>query len=538
MKFVQTFWTGNHNFDTEAQGFDMRAGWLSSEFHWMSWAYSCFQLKKLYGQVELVTDERGKELLIDRLKLPYTSVSLALEGTLNDIHPTLFSLAKMKTYSLQTEPFVHVDGDLFLFRQIHPQILSAPLISSNPEAGLFFNAQVIDEIVKNDFWIPDHLQNLQQEPQLYSSNAGIIGANRLDFIEEYCQVASEFAARNSDLIDRLEKGILNFLIEQISLFYLARSRNLHTAYVSPEPVTDPLYQDFIRFAEIPQVQMVHAVGGCKRSAFMLGHLVRRFRMDHPKDYYRILAICREGELKSGNAFYNLFETSYNQGEVHFKRLDIESSVVDDFAVRYARSLRCLSTILPDKNPVNRADLQGILADKGIPVQCRDVYQVEKTIEEVLRSQIDSNWVVAYQADTKAYHDTVEGFNSSLKVDLMQEVGISTSLVLIKAGWNWWMEGDEDMSKAMKENFENPSSEHLVAVVPDILSMRANISYLDELDAYVMDVLRDGKKSIIEILKEVSQAFEEEIDYETNLEFQSLIFDTLKRLLFSNTLSYA
>lgn len=537
MKFVQTFWTGNHDFDTEAQGLDMTAGWLSSEFHWMSWAYSCFQLKKLHGEVELVTDERGKDILINKLELPYTSVNLALEGTVDVIHPKLFSLAKMKTYSLQTEPFVHIDGDLFLFRQINPRILSAPLISSNPEAGLYFNAEVIDEIEKKDFWIPDHLQSLQDEPQLFSSNAGIIGGNRLDFIQEYCHISFEFVERNRKLLDDIETGNLNFLIEQMSFFYLARYRNLQTAYVSPAPVTDPLYHDFIRFAEIPQVQMVHAVGGCKRSSFMLGHMVRRFRMEYPKEYYRILALCRDGGVKFGNGFHNLYEASYDQGKVRYKRLDFQNQEAEVFFKRYERSLGCLSRVRPGKTPVDKAGLEAMLADKELPQQFHDIYKIEKTIEAVLRSQTKGSMVEAYEADAKAYKDTVEGFNNSLRVDMTKEIGIANSVVLINAAWNWWMDGDQDMSKAMKENFESPASDHLVAVVPDILSMSANVCYLDELDAFVVQVLTDGKKSIVQILREVSNAFEEEIDPQNNQEYQTLIFDTLKRLLFNNTLSY-
>ena len=42
MNIIQTFWSGN----TQQNPLHNRAGWLSPEYNWMSWALSCFQFKK------------------------------------------------------------------------------------------------------------------------------------------------------------------------------------------------------------------------------------------------------------------------------------------------------------------------------------------------------------------------------------------------------------------------------------------------------------------------------------------------------------
>ena len=68
MKYIQTFWT---RATTEADLLNISAGWLSPEYHWMSWALSCLQLKKLFGNIELITDTKGKYILSEVLKLPY-----------------------------------------------------------------------------------------------------------------------------------------------------------------------------------------------------------------------------------------------------------------------------------------------------------------------------------------------------------------------------------------------------------------------------------------------------------------------------------
>ncbi len=54
-------------------------GWLSAEYHWLSWALSVLQLRRLYDEVKLVTDAAGKALLVDTLGLPYTIVRVVFD---------------------------------------------------------------------------------------------------------------------------------------------------------------------------------------------------------------------------------------------------------------------------------------------------------------------------------------------------------------------------------------------------------------------------------------------------------------------------
>ncbi len=67
MKIVQTLWIPEG-----PTPIAFGAGWLSPEYHWMSWALSCLLLRQQYADVELYTSETGYELLINQFKLPYT----------------------------------------------------------------------------------------------------------------------------------------------------------------------------------------------------------------------------------------------------------------------------------------------------------------------------------------------------------------------------------------------------------------------------------------------------------------------------------
>ena len=108
MKIVQSFWTAgkdatNYNF-----------GWLSPLDHYLSWILSCNLLRKQYNHVSLVTDQQGYHILVEELGLPYTEVDTCLDS-LVEYKSHLWALAKIKAYSIQREPFIHVDGDVFIW---------------------------------------------------------------------------------------------------------------------------------------------------------------------------------------------------------------------------------------------------------------------------------------------------------------------------------------------------------------------------------------------------------------------------------------
>ena len=71
MKIIQTCW-----FDDKDK-FD--GGWLSTQYHLMSWCLSAVTYKKFYPEVVLNTNVLGKEILLDQLGLPYSDFSLDQE---------------------------------------------------------------------------------------------------------------------------------------------------------------------------------------------------------------------------------------------------------------------------------------------------------------------------------------------------------------------------------------------------------------------------------------------------------------------------
>lgn len=76
MKIIQTFWSSGRN------PLEHSFGWPHAEYNLMSWTLSCLSLREHFDQVELYTDKRGYEVLIEKLHLPYTQVHVIYDDSL------------------------------------------------------------------------------------------------------------------------------------------------------------------------------------------------------------------------------------------------------------------------------------------------------------------------------------------------------------------------------------------------------------------------------------------------------------------------
>jgi hypothetical protein len=94
---------------------------------------------KHYDEIELVTDSYGKALLVDRLKLPFTSINTAIDSAPEYVSPRHWSLSKIIAYSLQDKPFVHVDADVYLWKRLPRRLENAPVFGQNTDSEVWLN---------------------------------------------------------------------------------------------------------------------------------------------------------------------------------------------------------------------------------------------------------------------------------------------------------------------------------------------------------------------------------------------------------------
>ncbi|MFD3293428.1 DUF6734 family protein [Aquirufa sp. KTFRIE-69F] len=329
MKIIQTFWSGNN----QQNILHNHAGWLSPEYNWMSWALSCLQLKKFYGSPNLVTDQLGKQVLIDILCLPYNDVNVSLD-ILNRYSPKLWALAKIYSYSLQTEPFIHVDGDIFIWERFDDRINHAELIGQNLEIDFAYYYKSMAEVRENFEYIPEPiLSTLLENPVIYSCNTGIIGGRNLAIFKEYTELSLEFIDKNKPHLENIDLPTFNIAFEQLLYYSLAKYRNTPIEYYVRDQEFDPTYTGFARFDCVPyHTKFIHALGDFKKNKETCLHLGKRLRKDYPEFYFRILKVCQESGLVLHNKAYQLSELSPVSNEisyflnlkVHFQSFEVKN----------------------------------------------------------------------------------------------------------------------------------------------------------------------------------------------------------------------
>lgn len=265
MRIVQTFWSAGRN------PLEFSFGWLRPEYNLMSWALSCLSLRKYYDEVALYTDEQGKHVLIDLLHLPYTEVNVVYDETL--CLPQHWAYAKVKTYSLQTKPFLHVDGDIFLTKPIPDSVSCAQLIAQNREIGTQYYKRMMDRILREPaIKLPKYIEDGLKKESIASYNMGIFGGHDLAFIHKFCHEAFAFMENNKMNDRSYRQSFLdcNVFFEQVIFGCITDYNKRDVGSVMGRAICDEGYtrQEFCNFNRFGENKLLHLLGGHKRNKYI------------------------------------------------------------------------------------------------------------------------------------------------------------------------------------------------------------------------------------------------------------------------------
>ena len=261
MRIVQTFWTAGR--DPLKYSF----GWTHPEYNLMSWALSCLSLREHYDEVALYTDQEGYDVLINKLHLPYTEVNVVYDKNL--CLPHHWAYAKIKTYSMQTKPFIHVDGDVYLPHPIPEDIANAPLVAQNKEICTSYYRQMLKSIsCTPQILFPIFIRKKMDECALSSYNMGVFGGQNLNFIKLYCQEVFQFMDENGMNDRKWAHSSLgcNVLIEQIFFGLIVENKNQNVTPLINRCIEDCGYKksEFCDLLHFSKHNIHHILGGHKR----------------------------------------------------------------------------------------------------------------------------------------------------------------------------------------------------------------------------------------------------------------------------------
>lgn len=309
MKIIQSFWTKpfaqsyTGDRDNRPDG-----GWLNQSYYFMSWVFSFWQLSKKYPVIELVTDRKGKELLVDLLELPYSKVHVKLDD-LNEYPAELWALGKMYSYALQEEPFLHVDSDFFIWDRFPESAEQSPLVAQHKEFGYQFYQELFTNVKNNFEYIPSSITRYASFYKIVNAyNLGVTGGTDVSFFKEFSKQAFYFIDINIDKLHKIQAGLFNTFYEQVLFCSVAHEKNINVFTLlnsEDECITVWEAQGLDRFVRAPRkAYFIHLYGYCKRDQRYCYVLENKVKKEYPRQHARIKKIF--DERKVSTALYPKF----------------------------------------------------------------------------------------------------------------------------------------------------------------------------------------------------------------------------------------
>lgn len=278
MRIVQSYWT---------KPFFNSGGWCDIVYHYISCTLSCLKLVEYYEDVELYTDEKGYDLLIKKLKLPYTRVYVCLND-IDKYNSVLWALGKIYTYSLQKTPFIHIDNDVFIWEKFPKRIEGAELIAQHFENKYYYNTKSYFDLLKAGVKYKEYMV-INKSERINESNLGIVGGSNLLFFQNYTKEVFEFIEMNSSFI--YKKGaenlsMINNIFEQYLFYLLAKKMSCNIEYLLSN-ISDS-FKELVDFYTVPlRTKFIHMIGYHKKNSILCYLLGQRLYYEYP-EYYKII----------------------------------------------------------------------------------------------------------------------------------------------------------------------------------------------------------------------------------------------------------
>lgn len=262
----------------------------------------CLSLLKIKEQpgisgTILVCNSAAKEVVIDKYNLPFDEVKCELDS-LDELDPDLWAYAKIVSYSLQDEPFIHIDNDVIIWEQLPDQFLTAPLGFQNREDLSSF-VGYNKSLKQVQFAVP---KEIQDNPPKFAYNCGVVLANDLLFIKVWKSLVDQFLRNVKLFLDNqpnVSKHDKNHLFEQYFVSALIEATKHHKDIGLLFPNFEN--EDW----RYPSFGYTHLWGEAKRDPGIMSKIVARLKTYAP-DIFKQMNFAEQDHQ-------NQFEKVYNDG---------------------------------------------------------------------------------------------------------------------------------------------------------------------------------------------------------------------------------
>lgn len=274
-----------------------RSSWLSERHHLLSWVLSVQTARKHFARTALYTDAAGEAMIAKGIGLEFDEVSTCFND-LDGHNPDLWCLGKVQAYSLQKEPFIHIDSDVFMWKPLPDRLLGTQVLAQNSEAFPIhqqaYQPERLESVIRHlGGWLPEELAAYAPRGGMHQAFCcGLFGGCNLDFIRYYAEQALRFVEepKNRNVWRHmLDRNALNMVFEQ---YFLAACLEYHRGRKgSPFAGVEIqcLFRDFSdAFQRAGQMGFTHLLGPAKQDPLILARLEKRVQTDYPAFYERCM----------------------------------------------------------------------------------------------------------------------------------------------------------------------------------------------------------------------------------------------------------
>jgi hypothetical protein len=515
--------------------FENAFGWRKPEYHLMSWALSSLQLKANYNNITLYANDAGAKLLIDALELPYTNIFLS-HTDLKGIDKNLWALPKLYTYSLQEEPFLHIDGDVFLFGKLPDRLFNAELIAQNMEEATHYYTSTQLQIIDHFTYFPNCVKiDFESHIPIRAVNAGILGGSNIEFIKEYCSQAFRYVSNNAQHLSKIDADRFNVFFEQHLFYSLAKERNLLISLLFEDLVKDNEYKYLGNFHETPfKLKYLHLLGHFKKDENTCIQMAAKLRELYPEYYYRIIHLCKKNGVQLSNRMYmekdyfTVTDYIYNSQKARGtynknKTSIINGSNLTQTDVGSAPELKLPARFIENINPgagneIDETDLKNDLkkftAGLQFVVDANTKFSGEYLYGRDLESE---RWYGSLFSD----EDNIE----NKMICLCDEVTIIESVF----DWAGLVNKHNRVGVGYYENLELVAGRFYNMVVAEVINSGFSLHDLDEMEKLILENLTEPA-TVNEMLNKLKVYVEEEVIENHYDEYKELVITMLKQLV--------
>jgi hypothetical protein len=258
---------------------NVNGGFLDAEAFNCSCILSVLLARKQLGRAVIYTDSRGARLL-EPLQLPFDEVHIIFDDF--RYPPHLWMASKLQAYRCQTEPFVHIDLDAYLWAPLPARLTEATVIAQSSEEDCGYYDGVVSFFLRSAGYLPDFISQhaATYGPKVRALNAGIYGGHDLASIHACCDAA--FATMEHPANQPMFAGLLssnsrgyelrhdfNVLLEQYFAGVYCYQHGVPIGYVLSNQ--EPPY-------------FTHLLAGAKRHPDNVTNLKARVARDYPSFY--------------------------------------------------------------------------------------------------------------------------------------------------------------------------------------------------------------------------------------------------------------